>query len=389
MLYRILSFVIFIGVFLLRWVSLDSPLPESWTAESKVRYTARILERPEYTDSKTIVRSGRWYIPIKGYAEIIPGSVVAFAGKVEPKVLGGKVVQIIMKDPTFEIIGRPQGSPLRVGQRITLLLGLWREKWVSILEKTLPAPMSSLAAGILLGVKGQMPYEFYQQLVNTGTLHIVAASGFNVMIVASVLMAMVSKLFRRSVAIGAGIGGIVLYVLLSGASASVVRAGIMGSLTLIAYYFGRPAEARRLLWVTAGAMLLFNPLYIVDVGFQLSVAATWGLLYISFNNQAPNSNNQTKSAEIQNNEYLNIARGFLANYLYPTLAATMATMPIILYHFGRISLISPLVNMLVLPVVPMVMLLSALTLVGGQFVVWVAYVPLWWMVAVIRWFGKG
>lgn len=382
--------LVFISVFWYRWISLDSPLPASWTPESNVRFTATILERPEDTDSKTIVSKGMWNIPIKGYAEIIPGSRMAFTGKVEPKLLMGQVVQIIMKDPTFDIIGRPQGSPLRVGERIILLLGSWREKWVGVLEKTLPSPMSGLAAGILLGVKGQMPYEFYQQLIKTGTLHIVAASGFNVMVVVSVLMALAKKVWRRGAAIGVGVAGIVFYVLLSGASASVVRAGIMGSLTLIAYYFGRPAEARRLLWVTAGAMLLFNPLYIVNVGFQLSVAATAGLLYIEpwMRVLSSRANSRDPSTTVgMTNDVVGMTGKFLSDYLYPTLAATIATMPIILYHFGRVSLISPLANILILPLVPLIMLLSALTLVLGQSVAWFLYVPLVWVVWVIRRLG--
>lgn len=375
---KFVTFLVVGLVLMWRWVGLDSPIPESWTPESKIRFTATIIERPEYTDSKTIIRSGMWEIKIVGYAEIIPGSRVAFVGRVTPKVLGGKVVKIVMTDPTFEVINKQNKEQEYGIWKSLIVIGKWREKWVGILEKTLPSPMSSLAAGILLGVKGQMPYEFYQQLVNTGTLHIVAASGFNVTIVASVLMACASKLWKRGVAIGVGIVGIVIYVIMAGASASVVRAGIMGSLTLIAYYFGRPAEARRLLWVTAGAMLLYSPLYMVDVGFQLSVFATAGLLYLE-----PVLRKNVEQ-RISNIEW---AAGFLAEYFYPTLAASIATLPIIWWHFGRISWISPLVNMLVLPLLPLIMFLAALTLVGGQVVAWLAYVPLWWMVTVIRWFG--
>ena len=357
---------------------MDSPLPESWTPESKIRYTATVLTRPEYTDSKTIIHSGLWEIQLKGYAEIIPGSRVVFVGKVEPKVLMGKTTKIVMKDPTFELIEHTRCEERPYMGCVMIALGQMRDKWVGILEKTMPSPMSSLAAGILLGVKGQMSYEFYQQLVNTGTLHIVAASGFNVMIVASVLMKIAQRVFRRGAAIGVGVMGIVFYVLLSGASASVIRAGIMGSLTLMAYYFGRPAEAKRLLAVTAGIMLLANPLMLVDIGFQLSVCATAGLLYIEpwMKTRFMNHESRFKSAQV-----------YLAEYLYPTLAATLATLPIILWHFGRISWISPIVNMLILPLIPLIMLLSALTLILGQPVAWIAYAPLWWVVTVIRWLG--
>lgn len=356
---RLKIWLVFISLFAWRWASYQSPLPATWTPESKVRFTATILDGAEHTDTKTIVRSGIWYIAVTGYTEIIPGSRVRFEGVVEPKVVMGKVVKITMKDPTFEMIRARHASPLQV-----------RKRWIDTLQKNLPEPMASLAAGILLGVRSQMPSDFYQALINTGTLHIVAASGYNVNIVAAVIMAGMMTVVSRGWAIGTGVVGIVIYVLLAGASASVVRAGIMGSLTLIAYYFGRPVEARRLLWVVAGLMLLFNPLYIVDIGFQLSFAATAGLLYIPFNNQAPNF------------------RGFLANYFYPTLVASVATLPIILYHFGRVSWISPLTNVLILPVVPLIMLLSALSLVGGQVAAWIAYVPLAYLVWVIQTIGK-
>ena len=378
--------MLFISLLIWRWVSSDSPLPKSWTPDSNVKFTATILERPEYTDSQTIIRRGIWYIKIRGYATIIPGSRVAFVGRVEPKVLGGKVTQIVMKDPTFEVVRHTRCVGALHTGCVRVALGRLREMWVGILEKTLPEPMSSLAAGILLGVKGQMPQDFYQSLVNTGTLHIVAASGFNVMIVASVLMGVLMKLLSRGWAIAGGIVGIFVYVLLSGASASVVRAGIMGSLTLIAYYFGRPAEAKRLLWVAAGVMLLINPLLIFDIGFQLSVAATAGLLYIGpwIKKLSSRAKSRDPSTTVGMTSFI---WSFLTEYLYPTLAASFATMPIILWHFGRVSWISPLANILILPLVPLIMLLSALTLVGGQVVAWVAYVPLAYVVWVIKLLG--
>lgn len=363
---KIMFTIWLIGIFVVRWWSYPSSLPKEWVPESKIRYTATIIDKPECTDSKTIVRHGIWYIPIKGYMEIIPGSRVSFEGLIEPQWVMGKVTQIKMIDPQVTILA--DGDVGYVG-KILIGLGRWREKWVVTLERTLPEPMASLSAGILLGVKGQMPKDFYDALVNTGTLHIVAASGYNVSIVAEVLMKVVGVVVSRGVAIWLGLIGIGIYIVISGASASVVRAGIMGSLTLIAYFFGRPGEARRLLWITAGLMLVYNPLYIVDIGFQLSFAATFGLLYFE--------PMMKKLPTIW----------FLSEYLYPTLAATVTTLPVIFYHFGRVSWISPLVNMLVLPVVPLLMGMSAGILLGGQVVAWLTYPILAYVVWVIRLFG--
>jgi competence protein ComEC len=365
-------------------MTLPSPLPANWANESVIRYTATILDKPEYTDSKTIVRKGIWYIRIKGYKEIIPGSRVIFEGEVEPKWVLGKVVQIKMVEPKITGTKYLRSRGAFHPQAIMIALGNLREKWVATLQKTLPEPMASLAAGILLGIKGQMPQDFYQALVNTGTLHIVAASGYNVSIVAEVLMKMTGGLVSRAVGIWVGVIGIGLYVVIAGGSASVVRAGIMGSLTLVAYYFGRPSEARRLLWVTAFLMLTYNPLYIVDVGFQLSFVATAGLLDLE--PWIVGLHSRSVGALHSGSVWEPVGK-FLSDYLYPTLAATVATLPIIWWHFGRVSLISPFVNILVLPFVPLMMGMTVATLFGGQVVAWMTYPILAYMVWMIRLWG--
>ena len=394
---------LFISLFVYRWLSYPSPLPEGWTNDSVVGYTVIVLNDPEYTDSQTIVRSGIWYIDLKGYIEIIPGSRVRFEGKVEPKMVMGKVTQVVMRGPKIEDVNKSEKGK-GISEKFVRLLGQWRERWVSILQKTLPEPMASLAAGILLGVKGQMPKDFYQNLVNTGTLHIVAASGYNVTIVAAVIMKTAMMFVARGPAIGMGIIGIIIYVFISGAGASVVRAGIMGSLTLIAYYFGRPTEARRLLFVTGGIMLLINPLMLVDIGFQLSFVATAGLLYLEptikkiglwLSSRAKSRDPSTavgmtkELVGITNkvSSASQVVQAFMAEYLSPTLAATIATLPVIIYHFGRVSLVSPLVNILVLPLVPLIMGMTAAILVGGQVVAWFTYPLLLYMIWVIELFG--
>ena len=387
---RLKIWLAFISILTLRFVTLPSPLPDRWKPESKIGYTVTIVEQPEYSDSQTTVKSGIWEIAMRGYKEIIPGSKVKFEGVIEPKWELGKVVQIKMNEPKVIVVGQAGEVKLGLWNRLLILLSKWRGQWVAKLQRSLPEPMAGLAAGILLGVKAQMPSDFYQALINTGTLHIIAASGYNVSVVAAVLMKVALSVAGRGVAIGIGIGGIVLYTLLAGAGASVVRAAVMGSLTLIAYYFGRPSEARRLFWVTAGLMLLINPLYLADVGFQLSFSATAGLLYlepriIKLSSRAKSRDPSTTVG--MTSEVVGILEKFLAEYLYPTLAATIATLPVILWHFGRVAWISPLVNILVLPAVPLLMGLCALILLGGAPVAWLTYPLLWYLVTIIEWLG--
>ncbi len=371
---------------MIRWASLGSPLPPSWTPDSLVRITAPILDLPEFTDSKTIIRTGIWDIQLLGYAGIIPGDTMAFTGKVETKVLGNKFVKLIMKDPTFEKIAIDEGVGDCLICRMRITISIMRQNLLSILEKNLPEPMSSLAAGIILGINRGMPRDFYDALVSTGTIHVVAASGYNVAIVAKVVMGALGRLLGRKVSVVFGVVGIVIYIMLAGMSASVVRAGVMGSLALIAVYFGRPTEARRLLWVTVMILLLFYPLMLVDVGFQLSVAATIGILYIQPLFDQWGQRILSRIGWLQ---------ATLSDYLYPTLAASISTLPVILWYFGRMSWMSPIVNMLILPVVPLIMFLTSISLfagsvnlVMGRVVSVILYVPLAWVVWVVELFGQ-
>jgi competence protein ComEC len=160
--------------------------------------------------------------------------------------------------------------------------------------------------------------------------------------------------------------------MLAGAGPAIVRAGVMGSLSIVGVMLGRMREARWLLWVTVWIMLMIKPTLVRDVGFQLSVAATVGLLYVG-------ETLKTQVLKFSNWKWIQ-------EYLVPTLSATIATAPVLWWHFGRVSLIGVVVNMLILPVVPLIMLLSALTVIFSP-VSYLLYVPLWWMVWVIKLFG--
>lgn len=384
------QFLIFCGIFLFRFATYPDPIPPSWTPDSIVKFTAPILEEPRHTESQTIIEIGVWRIKLKGYQNLDIGQYYSFAGKATPRLLLGKVRQIEVMDPTFDVVGNQ-----KVGGwgRVLAMLSRVRQAVVKTYQKSLPEPHASLAAGILLGVKQTMPYEFYQSLIKTGTVHIIAASGYNVTIAARTVMVPLMMVLSKPTAIAFGVIAIGLYVIVAGGSAAVVRAGIMASLTLMAYYLGRRAESKRLLWVTAAAMLLIQPLMLVDVGFQLSVAATLGLLYLEpwirgkFENR--NQKNETNSkCEIRKG-----LKNFLNEFWWPTVAASIATAPIIFLTFGRLSLISPLVNLFVLPLTPVIMFLSAVAVgvawvpVAKQLAMWLLYVPLEFFVQVIQWWG--
>jgi competence protein ComEC len=198
-----------------------------------------------------------------------------------------------------------------------------------------------------------------------------------------------TKLVGRRRAVWIAISGIALYTLLVGADAAVVRAAIMGGLFVLALYLGRRSEVRTSLIFAAIVMTAINPYVLWDVGFQLSFAATAGLIWLV--PLLERTAERPLSALVGPGH----ARGgmrLLSAVLLVTLAAQIATGPLIVYHFGRLSVISLLTNLLILPVQPVVMLAGGLAalagmvwLPAGQLLGWLAWLPLAWTVWVVNW----
>ncbi len=199
-----------------------------------------------------------------------------------------------------------------------------------------PEPMSSLMAGLIYGERSGFAPELSEDFRRTGLSHIVAVSGYNVSVIAGFLLSVliIFGLYRRP-ALVLSIISVVLFVIFVGASASAIRAGIMGSVVLVGQYIGRPSRAAPALVFAAALMVAFNPLILIwDAGFQLSCLATAGIIF------SPKP-----------------GRRFLEP-LVTTLAATIATLPLILMQFGRLSSVSVFVNMLVIWLIPWLMLLG-------------------------------
>ncbi len=223
---------------------------------------------------------------------------------------------------------------------------------VTVIERTFGEPQATLLVGLLLG-DNTFSDEWQERFISTGTSHIVAASGTNVAIVVSVLFVLALHLgFRRQEAFPLLLLGIIAFVIIAGAQAAVTRAGIMAALVLTAKQTGRKTSPRNILLTTVAVMLLVEPrLLRDDIGFQLSVLSTAGLLWWS----------RPMSERLW---WIPQAFG-LREALSTTLAATIATLPIVLLNFGRFAAIGPIANLLVLPFVPYAMGFGALATVVG------------------------
>lgn len=262
----------------------------------------------------------------------------------------------LMRRPQVTRIDRGQGNPL-----FAAILRL-KGRAQTAIAALFPEPEASLLTGILLGVEHGIPKGVMDAFSRTNTTHVIAISGFNITILAGIFAAVAGRLLRRRRATPVVIAGIMGYTVLVGASAAVVRAAIMGSLYVIAIHYGRQAHA--LISTVAAAMLmsLHNPWVLWDVGFQLSFAATLGLIVL-----VPPLERAFERGlrRVLDAERARQAVRLLNDALIVTLAAQIATWPIMVYYFHQISGVGLLANLLILPVQPAVMILGGLATLAG------------------------
>ncbi len=219
-----------------------------------------------------------------------------------------------------------------------------------------PEPQASLLFGILIGAKKTLPQSVVDDFIITGTSHVIAVSGFNITIIISSL-AFLAYVLGRRVHFWISILFIFSFVVITGASASVVRAAVMGVLCLYALRIGRQYAMLGALFFSAFVMLVINPKILnADIGFQLSFAATLGIILT-----VP----LVKVADKESSWF------GVRDTLITTLAAIFATLPLLMVYFGIVSLVSPIVNILILPfLVPYTMLIGfliVLPFVGSGF----------------------
>ena len=248
------------------------------------------------------------------------------------------------------IIFRPTITVLESGQGQWFMTQLYAFKhaFMRALERVLPEPHVGLAQGLLLGVKQALGSELELAFRQTGIIHIVVLSGYNVMLVVAFALFVLSWVLPLRPRAIAGIGAIACFALLVGLSPTVVRASIMASIFLIAHALGRTYAITRALVFAGAVMVALNPhILVYDVGFQLSFLATLGLILIAPHFEAL---------------LMTVPNRFSAReFFVATVATQIAVLPILLYQIGELSIVSVVVNVLVLPMVPVAMMLTFIT----------------------------
>lgn len=341
---------------------------------SKNRILITINRYPEYRYGDELKITGKLKTP----ADFAPKSSSATGASAVPDGLGEgfDYRNYLAKQGVYSLIDWPDIEVIKEKNyrnwqenfygKILELKNQFRE---NINQNLLP-PQSSLLAAMVLGDQSKMSKELKDELNITGLRHITAVSGMNVVILCSILMSLLLGLgFWRGQAFYLALFLIFLFVLMIGFQPSAVRAGIMGGLLLLAQKVGRKSASFRTVATAATLMLIINPLLLMsDIGFQLSFLAILGMVFfqprfLKWLNFIPEKN------------FLNL-RSILAT----TFSAQIFTLPILIYNFGQVSLVSPITNILILPVIYWIMIFG-----GGLMILGLIWQPLTWILIIPCW----
>ena len=271
--------------------------------------------------------------------------------------LANQNIYSYMSYPTVDLLQHGQGN------LILSALYSFRQRALDIVYRLYPDPEASLLAGILLGDQSGITAQVQEAFRLTGTSHIIVISGFNITIIAALFTFLFTRLLgtRRGAIVSAV--GIILYTLMVGANPAVLRAAILGMLTLLGLQVGRKQVGLNSLVFAAALMALLTPTVLWDVSFQLSFAATLGIMLYADLFTGGFTNLAARFIPRQKAENLAAPVG---EYFLITMAALLTTLPLMVYYFKRISLTSLIANPLILPAQPPLMVLGGLSVLIGM-----------------------
>jgi len=338
-------------------------------APEKITLIGQIISEPDIRDNSQRLKikisktESIVLVTIQRYPEYHYLDVVEVTGKLKtPGVFEGfNYQQYLQKEGIYSVMDFPLVELIEENHHYTPTTFLYEKiLWLKHrlsepLNTHFSGPDSAIMQGIVFGNDKNMSDGLKEQFRITGLSHVTAVSGSNIVILISLFMSALLALgFWRSQAFYGSVILIWLYIIMIGLPVSGIRAAIMGSVALLAQHVGRQNTGTRVLVLTACLMLLQNPLLLLyDIGFQLSFLASLGILH----------------AKPLIDYYFKIIfkerfKSFL-DIISVTFAAQIFTLPIIVYNFGQISVIAPITNILVLPMIPLLTIIGfAVSLVG-------------------------
>lgn len=333
--------------------------------QERVTATGIVAAAPAARDQnqQLVFQPDNWPIKIllilPPYPQFTYGDRLKVEGKLTPArdfvSAAGQVVRyrdyLAINEIYFQLVEPAVTSQGRAGSVIKSSLFRWKRSFIEKLNLALPEPESSLLGGLVFGGRQSLGGEWNERFRRVGLSHIVVLSGFNLAVVATVILRILRPLPRR---LGLPLAGaaIILFTIMTGAEPATARAAVMALIALLAVATGRQYAAGRALVLAAVAMVAVNPKVLVfDLGFQLSFLATAGLIYLT--------------PRLESKLLFLTRRWGIRDLVATTLAAQLAVLPWLIFRTGQVPWLALPVNLLVLPVVPAAMLFGFLTMLGG------------------------
>jgi len=362
---------VFIVIFLLFFRYVLGYVESDIFEETSVLRITGNISNINHTNTNCIININKFTFSLDDCSNFSQGDKIGVIGRVEKRVINNIFGEIWLNNATIDVFdndGRFEYGHLSICEKIA-----------SIYMNILPKDESSLLAGIVLGYQKDIGYEFKQMMIKSGTVHMVVASGYNVMLVGGAVLSILFWIVRRKVATVAGIVAMCGYALLAGGQPPVIRALSMMSLITISVSLGRAYLSWWILFLSCSLMLIWDPAMIKSISFQLSVAASTGLIVID-----PLLRNlverKISSVFIQN---IIVSSG-----IQSSISTLILTLPIIWWNFGRVTYIGILSNILIVPLIPILMIFGVLMPFSFGLLNYPVYLLSHFMVNVIMFFGS-
>jgi len=324
--------------------------------------------------------SGKVQVRTSRYPEYRYGDLITVTGKLKTpekfsdfdyqRYLAIRDIYSVMDYPDIELIASNQGD------KIPAFIYSARNSMAQSIDRALPEPQSGLAKGIFLGIPGSIPQSIRAQFAATGTSHVLAISGLHLTIIIGLLVMAGSLIFGRRYNIHIWLAFIVvwIYAVFTGLEMPIIRSAIMGCVFLLAIFLGRQRNALPALTLAAAIMLGFQPKIIGDVSFQLSYLSMCGLILVFPHFQKLSL---LQKPEEENRSFVNRISRVILTGLFVIISALIGIAPLIAYNFGVLPVLAIPTTIFILPVLPLIIITSALVGIIGLILPFLAMIIGW------------
>lgn len=277
----------------------------------------------------------------------------------------------LMKDHVYWLLDRPKLKGVLEPAGADWVNPSWylmelRRVFLDKTYQTFSEPAGGIMAGLLIGERVNIQAGILKDFQITGLTHILAISGFNISLIINIISFMVAKRGKWN-RYFVTMALIAAFVIITGAGASVIRAAVMGGLVLSVKTLGRSSQILKIILLSGVLMTVINPRIVdFDISFQLSFFATMSLILYADRLGNLWQAEQEDNWQLSKMQRWGLAiKNFAREGVLTTLAAQVITLPIIFYSFGTVSLISPLANLLIGPLIPSIMLFGFMAVMVG------------------------